>query len=159
MPAPEMPALRSRHLMTLLLRIDYGAIVNIGKTATGRRRIAPVAGGVFEGKRLSGVVLPGGADWVLMRPDDDFTIDVRLILQTQDEALIYLSYQGLFKTSPENHERMRRRERLPPEEYSIRTVARFETGAPGLAWLNDCLAIGVGTQSEAGAVYEVFEVV
>jgi hypothetical protein len=158
MPAPDS-ALRSRHLMTLSLRIDLAAIANIGRTPVGRRRIAPVAGGVFTGERIEGIVLPGGADWVLVRPDDNFTIDVRLTLQARDGGLIYLSYQGLFRSSPENHERLRRREILPPQDYSIRTVARFETGARGLEWLNDCLAVGVGSQNAAGAVYEIFEIV
>ena len=154
----EHPTLRSAHLMTLSLQVDYAGLLNIGKTPAGRRRIAPVAGGVFEGARLRGEILPGGADWVMVRPDENFTIDVRLTLRTDDDALVYLAYQGLFKASPENQARLRRGEMLRPEDYMIRTVAKFESGAENYQWLNDVLAIGAGRQTQSGAVYEIFEI-
>lgn len=153
-----MSELRSAHLLTLSLQVDYAGLLNIGKTPAGRRRIAPVAGGVFEGARLRGKILPGGADWVMVRPDENFTIDVRLTLRTSDDALVYLAYQGLFKASPENQARLRRGEMLRPEDYMIRTVAKFESGAEKYQWLNDVLAIGAGRQTQGGAVYEIFEI-
>jgi hypothetical protein len=155
MPTPE---LQTAYLGTLSLVVDYAGLLNIGATPAGRRRIAPVASGVFTGTRLRGKILRGGADWVLVRPDENFTIDVRLTLRTDDEALVYLSYQGLFKASPENQARLRRGEMLGPEDYMLRTVARFESGAPRYLWLNDILAIGAGTQTKTGADYDIFEV-
>jgi hypothetical protein len=152
------PLLRSTHLLTLRLQVDYAGLLNIGKTPAGKRRIAPVAGGIFEGARLRGKILPGGADWVMVRPDDNFTIDVRLTLRTDDDALVYLSYQGLFKASAENQARLRRGEMLRPEDYVIRTVAKFESGDEKYFWLNDVLAIGAGRQTKDGAVYEIFEI-
>jgi hypothetical protein len=154
----ELPVLRSAHLLTLSLQVDYAGLLNIGKTPAGRRRIAPVAGGVFEGGRLRGEILPGGADWVMVRPDDNFTIDVRLTLRTDDGALVYLAYQGLFKASPEDQARLRRGEMLRPEDYMIRTVAKFESGTERYQWLNDVLAIGVGRQTQGGAVYDIIEI-
>jgi hypothetical protein len=144
--------------MTLSLQVDYTGLLNIGKTPYGRRRIAPVAGGTFEGARLRGEILPAGADWVMVRPDDNFTIDVRLTLRTEDGALVYLAYQGLFRASAENQARLRRGELLRPEDYTIRTVAKFESGGEHYHWLNDVLAIGAGRQTQGGAVYEIFEI-
>jgi hypothetical protein len=46
------------------------------------RRVMVVSGGHFEGERLSGKVLPGGADVVLERPDGGLHLDVRLVLET-----------------------------------------------------------------------------
>jgi len=154
----EPPALQSTHLITLSLQVDYAGLLNIGKTPTGRRRIAPVAGGIFEGARLRGTILPGGADWVMVRPDDNFAIDVRLTLRTDDDALVYLAYQGLFTASPENQARLRRGELLNLEDYKIRTVVKFESGGEKYQWLNDVLAIGAGRQTRGGAVYEIFEI-
>jgi hypothetical protein len=158
MTTTDTPRLRSSHLLTLSLQVDYAGLLNIGATPAGRRRIAPVSGGHFTGTRLRGVILPGAADWVMARADDNFNIDVRMTLRTDDDALIYLAYRGLFKASPEALARYRRREMLAPEEYNIRTVVRFESGAASYQWLNDVLAIGAGRQTETGAVYEIFEI-
>ena len=78
-----------KHLRTLRLDVDSRNSVQIGTTPEGRRTIAPVSGGIFEGDRLSGEVLPGGADWVRFRSDGTMMIDVRLTLQTVDGASIY----------------------------------------------------------------------
>jgi hypothetical protein len=150
--------LKSAHLITLNLDVAFDAMLKIGTTVLGRRRIAPILGGRFSGARLNGVVLPGGADWVINRPDGAMAIDVRIALRTDDEALIYLTYQGLFKAEPEVMARFNRGERLADDEYRLRTIARFETGAPAYAWLNDLLAIGVGSQTPEGPVYRIFEV-
>jgi len=47
---------------------------------------------------------------------------------------------------------------LAPQDYKIRTVARFESGAESCRWLNDVLAVGVGPQTNQGAEYEIFEI-
>ena len=152
------PGLKSAHLLTLTLDVAFGAMLNIGAMAQGRRRIAPILGGRFEGERLRGEVLPGGADWVINRPDSAMVIDVRIALKTHDEGLIYCTYQGTFRAAPEVMARFNRGERLTPDEYLLRTVVRFETGAEPYRWLNDMLCIGVGRQSSEGPVYTIYEV-
>ena len=91
-----MKSLPHRHLTMLSLDIDLAAIVPIGNG----RLVAPVAGGRFAGDRLSGKVLPGGADWVTQVADGRSMIDVRLTLQTDDGATLGLTYQGRFLGAP-----------------------------------------------------------
>ena len=62
-----MAEIRTTHLFTMTL--DVGGMQPIGATPSGNRRIGLVAGGTFEGARLRGKVLPGGADWIIVRPD------------------------------------------------------------------------------------------
>jgi hypothetical protein len=40
--------------------------VAVGPTPYGSRMVFEVTGGTFEGKRLRGKVLTGGADWLLV---------------------------------------------------------------------------------------------
>ena len=151
--------LRSAHLLTLRLDVDFRGMQRIGETVAGRRRVAPITGGRFEGERLNGVVLPGGADWVINRPDGHMAIDVRITLKESDGALIYCTYQGLFRAvTPERMAAFERGERLAEEDYVLRTVVRFESGAEKHLWLNDTLAVGVGRQTAEGPVYDVFEI-
>ena len=153
-----MNGLQSRHLTTLTLEVDYRGMLEIGEVAVGRRRIAPVMRGVFAGERLRGEVLPGGADWVVNRPDAVMVLDVRLPLRTHDGALIYLAYTGAYVATPEVMARLGRGEPTAPDEYRLRTVCRFEAGAAAYRWLNDLIVVGVGTRERAGPVYELYEI-
>ena len=47
--------------------VEIGAPISVGMTPLGERRIIPITGGHFEGEQLAGEVLPGGADWQLVR--------------------------------------------------------------------------------------------
>jgi hypothetical protein len=149
--------LKYQHLITLTLNVDFALMQTIGKTPAGLRRIAPVAGGAFSGKRLNGSVLPG-ADWVINRPDGVMVIDVRLTLQTDDGALIYLTYQGRFLAEPEAMARFAKGALLDHGEYSLAIRATFESGDDRYAWLNNVIAVGTGTQISSGPVYEIFEI-
>src|SRR5258708_16065150 len=63
------PVLHSSHLFTLSLTVDPN-FTDVGETPYGRRRIATVTGGTFEGEELQGTVLPPpGGDWLLLRRD------------------------------------------------------------------------------------------
>ena len=88
-----MAEIRTAHLMTLTLSV--GGMQSVGATPNGNRRIGLVAGGSFQGERLRGTVLPGGADWIVVRSDGATTLDVRLVLETDDKALIGMTYRGL----------------------------------------------------------------
>ena len=48
----------------LKAEITLAPAQEVGETPHGRRRIVPITGGSFRGERLSGRVLPGGADWL-----------------------------------------------------------------------------------------------
>jgi hypothetical protein len=54
-----------------------------------------VPSGSFEGERLSGEVLGGGSDWQSVRTDGSTTLDVRLVLKTEDGALVGMTYRGM----------------------------------------------------------------
>ena len=127
-------------------------------TPDGQRTIAPVTGGVFEGNRLSGSVLPGGADWVRIRADGTMMIDVRLTLQTDDDALVYLTYQGRFIGGAGAMSQLARGEALEPGSYSLVTIAKFECGDARYAWLNDVVAVGVGEPSGFNPVYTIYSI-
>ena len=89
----------SRLLMTLQVVVPPPQ--KLGAVPHGTRVIAPIAGGSFEGPRLRGKVLPGGGDWTLLRSDGVLELDLRITLETDDGALIYMSSFGLRHGPPE----------------------------------------------------------
>ena len=106
----------------MLLRLETAAIQPIGSTPNGTLSIFPITGGSFEGERLRGKVLAGGGDWVTAK-DGVLELDARVTLETDDGALIHMTFTGVRDDS--NH--------------YFRTVPRFETAAPRYAFLNRLL--------------------
>ncbi len=151
-----MAELRTAHLFTLTLQV--AGMQPIGATPAGDRRVGLVAGGRFTGPRLSGTVLAGGADWILLRPDGATTLDVRLVLQTDDGATIGMTYRGLRHGPAAVMDRLARGEAVDASEYYFRTSVTFETAAPQYDWLNRIVAVGTGHRPPSGPVYDVFEV-
>lgn len=60
----------------------------MGRGPLGERRIVPILGGSFEGPRLRGKVLPGGADRQLWRADGMRELDALYELETDDGVLL-----------------------------------------------------------------------
>ena len=146
--------LASEHLMRLAAEFDEPQTIESGPHGT--RRILYMTGGSFAGAKLSGSVLPHGADWVTARPDGVFQLDIRLTLRTDDGALVYVSSNGLFDIEAGKLGRLRKGEPIPASEYYFRTTLLFETGAARYSWLNRILAVGIGTRTPTGMSTEVF---
>ncbi|HEX9132353.1 MAG TPA: DUF3237 domain-containing protein [Ktedonobacteraceae bacterium] len=130
----------------------------IGENPHGNRQIVPVTGGSFEGPRLKGTVLPNGGDWLLVRPDGVGELDVRATLQTDDGALIYVTYRGYLTKILELSPRWSAGEHIPHEEYYFAATPYFETSAAQYAWLQQVVTIAMGSLIQGGVAYQVFAV-
>jgi hypothetical protein len=130
----------------------------LGETPLGRRRIIPITGGSFRGDRLAGRVLPGGADWQLIRADGVAELDARYTLETEDRALIYVRNFGYRHGAAEVIQRLAAGEPVDPSLYYMRTTPRFETGAERYKWLNRIVCVATGARRAAAVELEVFEV-
>jgi hypothetical protein len=151
-----MAEIRTTHLFTLALEVSGMQVIGAGPV--GNRRIGLVAGGTFEGPKLRGKVLPSGTDWIVVRPDGVTTLDVRLVLETEDGAAIGMTYRGLRHGPAEVIEKVNRGEQVDPSSYYFRTAVAFETAAAKYAWLNSAIFVGTGDRKPSGPVYDVFEV-
>ena len=129
----------SRPLMRL--RLMTAPIEHIGPVPHGPLTIYPIVGGIFDGERLRGKVLPGGGDWVTARPDGAFELDLRVTLETDDGALIFTTFTGVRDDA--NH--------------YFRTLPRFETASPKYDFLNRLLAVGIGEILPDGPVHLIEE--
>jgi Protein of unknown function (DUF3237) len=135
--------MRSRPLMTL--RLSTAAVQNIGAAPHGARLTFPITGGSFDGDRLRGKVLPGGDDWVVKRADGVLELDLRITLETEDGALIHMTFEGI------------RDDGAPGAPY-FRTLPRFETADAKYSFLNRLLAIGTGEIRADGPVHTIEEI-
>jgi len=130
----------------------------LGETPQGRRRIIGITGGSFSGAKLSGRVLPGGADWQVIRADGVADLDARYTLETGDGALIYVRNRG-YRHGPSNIlEKLAAGEAVDPSLYYMRTTPLFETGDARYAWLNRMICVASGARRAAAVELEVFSV-
>lgn len=135
MPESTLPV---EHLFTLTATTTDPVVIKDGPQGT--RTIVAVSGGTFEGEKLKGTIAasPGG-DWLTVRSDGTFKLDVRLTLLTHDGAPILMSYTG-FGT----------------RENGIRSAPSFETGDERYTWLNSIQGVGIGTPGRGSVTYEVY---
>lgn len=125
------------------LEAQVGPPQSLGSTPMGERRLVPILGGQFAG-RLTGKVLPGGADWQILRSDGFADIDARYQLETTDGDRVEVRSRGLRHGPPDVIARLAAGEPVPRDAYYFRTAMRFETAAPALDWLKVTLAVALG---------------
>lgn len=154
LPAP-LQSIRSRPLF--VMRLDILPYQIVGGPKGAFRRVGVVPGGVFEGSRISGKVLPGANDWQIVRADGSNTLEVKLVLEADDGATIAMSYKGIRHGPPDVLDRLNRGEDVDPSRYYFRTNPVFETDSAH-DWLNGILAIGVGYRTPEGVIYSLFEI-
>ena len=139
------------------LRVTLEPVRDLGDTPLGRRRIIGITGGSFSG-RLAGRVLPGGADWQIIRSDGTADLDARYTLETSDGALIYVNNRGYRHGPKDVLERLAKGDDVDPALYYMRTTPWFETAAPAYAWLNRIVCVGTGARRAQAVELELFEV-
>jgi hypothetical protein len=140
------------------IHADLEAIMNFGRTPYGERRVIGIAGGTVRGPKLNGRVLPGGADWQVVRSDGAADIAARYTIESEAGAYILVSSEGLRHGPQAVMEKVAQGDSVDPSLYYFRTVMRFETADPAVDWLNRILALAHGTREARAVRLDVYEV-
>lgn len=143
----------------ITMHIDLSAPIDIGECPNGMRTILNVIGGTFEGVRIKGKVLPGGADWMLISSDRVGRLDVRIALEANDGACIGVQYSGVLVMNDKVMNALQNRGTTEYGETYFMTQLRFETGDARYAWLNRTVAVGEGRIRPSAVEYRVFELI
>jgi len=144
--------LRSEFLFDL--EIDLKPPQVVGPVLKGTRLISPFKDGLVKGDKINGKILECSGDWGLLIDSATFKVDSRATIQTDDGALIYITYTGYSHSTAKVAALIGAGKggELSPADYYFRASVSFETSAPGYAWLNHTVAIGVGRFPAAGKV-------
>jgi hypothetical protein len=152
--------LSSNYLGTL--DVNLGPTYGLGGTPEGNRLIVNAVGGRFEGPRLSASIVPNGGNWGRVRANGSMALDVRGLLETDDGALIYLRYEGRIVVPPELANAVfdpQEEDVVDPSRYYFRVTPYFETSSTTYDWLNNIVAVGIGTIGRDNTSYRFFEIV
>lgn len=121
-----------------------------GETPLGRRQSIPITGGTFSGPGISGRILPGGADYQLVRPDGAVMIDADYMLETDDHVAIHVRNVGLI---------------VPPAKdrpaYAW-AAPKFDAPNGRYGWLNDAIFVsrisGAGDKDHPGVRITIWKI-
>jgi uncharacterized protein DUF3237 len=151
-----MPLLSEKPIFVITSTL--AGIQKLGNTPYGERRIINILGGAVEGEKLKGKVLPGGADWQIVRADGVVHLTARYTVETETGAQILVNSEGYRHGPPEVMARLARDETVDRSLYYFRAFIRFETADPQAAWLNRILAVGYGARENRAVRLDVHEV-
>jgi len=150
--------LKTEFLCNVVAYVDWQQVIDLGVTPHGIRQIVYIKGGTFEGPKIKGVVLPGGGDWFIRRADQVVELDVRSILRTDDNHLIYCCLRGINEMPAEVAIKAVSGESIDLTKYYFRVTTVIETGSPKYDWLNRIIAVGVGNLMPVGVEYKIYVV-
>jgi hypothetical protein len=144
--------------LSFTIRVQVGPPTELGPVPRGRRRIIPILGGTFEGQNIRGKVVPGGADWQIVRGDGLAELDTRYLLQTDAGHLIYIQNAGVRHAPPEVTKKLLAGEPVDPSQVYFKTIPTFETSAAELQWLTRSIFVGTGERNPTEVVIRVWKV-
>jgi len=126
---------------------SYSAQLNtnlemLGAVPAGIRLNAFVDHGEVTGPKLHGKFRKGGGDWATIRTDGILYLDVRGTLETDDGALIYITYNGVGDMGEDGYEKFQRGEN--PGIVQLRTAPMMQSSHPDYLWVNRLQFIEVG---------------
>ncbi|MEI6643889.1 MAG: DUF3237 domain-containing protein [Novosphingobium sp.] len=102
-----------------------------GTSPYGERFRVPIIGGSFEGPDIRGRIVPGGADWQLLRTDGYLELVADYFMETDDKVQIKVTNRGLIQTVPG----------ADGQRYAM-TTPRFEAPMGKYGWLNQLIFAG-----------------
>jgi len=153
MRAPAVPGLEPAFEVEARL----GALEDHGVTRAGHRRVVPITGGRVTGLFVADI-LPGGADWQLVRPDGAIEIDTRYSARTADGGHVYIRTFGIRSGRPEVLEALLRGDAVDPSDYYFRLCVRLETSVPALAALEQSVFIASAIREADRVRYTAYRV-
>jgi hypothetical protein len=124
----------------------------------GTRMIFPAIGGRAKGERISGSFVGCGGDWLLIGSDGWGRLDVRAQLQTDDGALLYITYGGVLEMNDKVVTASAPGRETGFDDQYFRTVPRLETGDERYAWVNQTIFVGQGRITGSGVEHEVYRI-
>jgi len=143
-------------LMEVRARLE--APIVVGAVPEGTRRVVPISGGSFEGPRLRGEVLPGGADWQYLRGDGVMVVEAQYLLRTEDGVTLQVNNRGMRHGPEEVIRRLAAGASVDPAEYYFRATPRLCAPAGRYDWLNQRVFLCSGARFADAVALWFYEV-
>jgi hypothetical protein len=148
--------IETRYVFTLTVRI--ADVTTAGDIGHGVRRIIPIVGGEVRGEKVNGKVLPFGADFQIIRPNELIELEAKYAFETDDGAVVYVENRGMRFGPVDLLQKLKRGEPVDPKLIYFRTVPKFETGAEKYRWLMEHIFVASAARHADRVVIDVHQV-
>lgn len=142
------------------LKVTCDPGMTLGPTAHGLRLMVPITGGTFEGPKLKGVVLSGGADYQYSDRESGRTeIEAIYTIKTDDNVLIHFRNVGLSYIQEDLRDLMKKGEKFDLDKIYFRAAPKFE--APNDSkydWMNNAIFVCKGVPNKEYVSIQVWKV-
>jgi len=140
--------MKLRPFGTLTIQTDPDGLYMLSATSVGLRIIQEFKSVDFEGDRLRGTMIAkSGADWLTVDDDLRATIDIRLLLETEDGAHVFVTMDGRADWQGQLG------------QGSIYCNPRLESGDERYQWVNMLPLVSKGAVTGRAVAHEFFELV
>lgn len=140
--APSEPSLE----FVFAVKAELDPPIELGMIGGLRKRIIPIKGGAVSGPRLNGIVVPGGADWQSIRPNNVAEIFAKYTLKSDDGVLITVDNPGVRRGPDEVMRKLIAGERVDPSAYYFRTTPKLEAPDGPYGWVNESVFVCQGVR-------------
>jgi len=149
----QTTSVSTEYLMTLYAPLSAGQEIDSSLEVNNVR-----SGGWVKGPKINGTIIAPAGDWSRVLPSGVSRIDVRATIKTEDGALIYMSYNGIYKSSEKTEARAAKGQILGPQDLYFVIAPTMQTSAKQYEWLNAVQCIGkmVSYKSDAFVKYDIF---
>lgn len=152
LPAPPL-------ILAMRLRVLIGPALELGMVDGARKRVIPIVGGSVDGPRLTGRVLPSGADWQIIRSDGTADILARYSIEASDGSILSVVNPGYRRGPAPVLARIAAGEAVDPALYYFRTTPRFEVASESPhAWLGRTVFLCSAARYKDHVRLDIFEV-
>jgi hypothetical protein len=148
--------IETKYVFTLTVRI--ADVTTAGEIGHGVRRIIPIIGGEVRGEQVNGKVLPFGADFQIIRPNELIELEAKYAFETDDGAVVYVENRGMRFGPVDLLQKLKRGEPVDPKLIYFRTVPKFETGAEKYRWLMEHIFVASAARHADRVVIDVHQV-
>ena len=148
--------IETRYVFTLTVRI--ADVTTAGDIGHGVRRIIPIIGGEVRGEKVNGKVLPFGADFQIIRPNELIELEAKYAFETDDGAVVYVENKGMRFGPVDLLQKLKRGEPVDPKLIYFRTAPKFETGAEKYRWLMEHIFVASAARHADRVVIDVHQV-
>lgn len=138
------------------MQITLGKRYPIGPVPKGRRSVLALEDGIVSGPKINGKIMPVGGEFELIDAEGVYHVNVRLVIQTDDLANIYVQYFGVAQLNPAAISKIQNQQTIDFGETYFVTQPRFETSHEKYAWLNNVMAVAEGRSTKDGVDYLVY---
>jgi hypothetical protein len=140
----QTTSLKAEYLMTA-----YGTLKP--QIVSNGLQIVDIPSGWVEGPGIKGKVLPPSGDWLRTLASGVTRLDVRVVVQTDDNQIVYISYSGTLQCPKESVDKLMNGELLKADDCYAIVAPMFETNSGKYSWLNSVQAVGKMVELKRGS--------